>query len=155
MLNVEAFLNTQTDQALDTSLPPVPVGEYKAISEPLDKDSFSTFDYKKGERTGQKGYRLTLYWKIDDEAAGPDFNGRKVRQQFIVDVTADGNGLDFGKHKNIDLGKLREALGQNSVGQPWAPSMLGQQVAKIKTKQTFDQQDPAKVYSEVASVAKL
>jgi hypothetical protein len=154
MLNVETFLNTQTQDSMSTSLDPVPEGEFKAVSEPVTKDSFSDFKFSKGERAGQTGYRMTLFWKIDDESAG-EFNGRKVRQQFIIDVTADGNGLDAGKGKNIALGQLRAALGQNVGGQPWHPGMLGSQVAKIKVKQTFDKDDASKVYSEVATVAQL
>jgi hypothetical protein len=154
MLDPTQFLNTTVDQGMATSLDPVPEGEFKAISDPLDKDSFSSFDYKKGERAGTKGYRMTILWKIDDESAG-EYNGRKVRQQFIVDITADGTGLDYGKGKNITLGRLREALGQNQGGQPWAPSMLGSQVAKIKVKQRVDDQDASKVYSEVHEVVAL
>ena len=154
MLDPQSLLNTSTDQSTSTSLDPVPEGEFIALSAPIDKDSFSSFDYKKGDRVGQKGWRLTLFWKIQDESAG-EYNGRKVRQQFLIDLSADGTALDHGKGKNISLGRLREALRQNVSGQPWSPAMLGSQVAKIKVKQSFDDQDSSKIYSEVDSVTAL
>lgn len=154
MLDPTQFLNTQTTSALSTQLDPVPEGEYKAVSQAIDKDSFQSFDIKKGERAGQKGWRLNLVWKIDDEAAG-EYNGRMVRQQFFLDLNATGDGLDFGKGKNIGLGRLREALGQNQDGLPWAPSMLGSQVAKIKVVQRLDENDSSKIYNDVAAVTRL
>jgi hypothetical protein len=154
MFNAETFLNTQVSDAMSTQLDPVPKGEFKAVSQPVDANSFSTFDYKKGDRAGQKGHRMTVMWKIDDESAG-EYNGRTVRQQFIIDVTADGTGLDAGKGKNITLGRLREALGQNVGGQPWHPGMLGSQIAKISVDQRFDPDDASKIYNEVTSVVRL
>jgi hypothetical protein len=139
---------------MSTQLDPVPKGEFKAVSDPVSRESFSDFDYKRGDRAGQKGYRMTIHWKIDDESAG-EYNGRKVRQQFIIDTTADGSGLDFGKGKNITLGRLRDALGQNQNGQPWGPSMLGSQVAKITVDQRLDPEDSSKIYNEVTAVTKL
>lgn len=154
MLDPTQFLNTQTTSALSTQLDPIPKGEYKAVSQPLDKDSFQSFDIKKGERAGTKGWRLNLVWKIDDEAAG-EYNGRLVRQQFFLDLNPAGDGLDFGKGKNIGLGRLREALGQNQDGQPWAPSMLGSQVARIAVDQRLDENDPSKIYNDVVGVTRL
>lgn len=154
MFNAATFLNTQVSDAMSTQVDPVPKGEFKAVSEPVDETSFSDFDYKKGDRAGQKGYRMTIYWKIDDESAG-EYNGRKVRQQFIVDVTPDGQGLDAGKGKNISLGRLRDSLGQNVGGNPWHPGMLGSQVAKISVDQRFDENDASKIYNEVTAVKKL
>ena len=151
MFNAETFLNTTHTEAADTSLLPVPEGEYVALSSPVTAESFRDFDIKRGERAGQKGYAVDLEWTIDDEKLKAEL-GRtpKVRQSIMLDVTA-GGGLDFGKGKNVGLGRLREALNQNADGKPWSFAMLGSQVAKIKVKQRLYED---KIFAEVADVTK-
>lgn len=151
MFDLNTFLQTSTTEANSTQLDPVPEGEYTAISQLVDKDCFSTFDYKNGEKAGTKGFALTVKFKIADPKAG-EYDGRMVSYRTTIDVTPDGNGLDFGKGKNIGLGRLREALGQNRAGVPWGPSMLGGQVAKIVVKHEMDKQDSTKVYVRVDGV---
>lgn len=152
MFNAETFLVQTVDKAMSTSLDPINEGEYKAVSQPITKESFNSYDISKGDRAGQKGYSLNIGWKIDDARAGEQ-NGRIAYQRHYLDVTADGAGLDFGKGKNVSLGKLREVLGQNKDGMPWQPTMLGSQVALISVKQDPDKNDSSKIYSRVDSVA--
>ena len=45
-----------------------------------------------------------------------------VSKQIILDVTPNG-AIDTGKNKNIELGRLRAAAGQND-GQPWSVGHL-------------------------------
>jgi hypothetical protein len=151
MFNAETFLNTSHTEAADTSLLPVPEGEYVALSSPVSADSFREFDIKRGERAGQKGYALDLEWTINDEGIKASL-GRtpKVRQSIMLDVTS-GGGLDFGKGKNVGLGRVREALGQNQNGQPWSFAMLGSQVAKVKVKHRLYED---KIFAEVGDVTK-
>lgn len=154
MFNAEQFLNTTQTAANATKLDPIPAGVYKAVSQPITRESFDDYDIKNGPRAGTKGYSLNISWKLDDEAAG-EYNGRLAFQRCFLDITPDGNGLDMGKGKNIDLGKVREALGQNADGQPWQPSMLGSQVAMINVEQDVDKNDSSKVYSRVKSIAPI
>jgi hypothetical protein len=152
MFNAEIFLNTQTNQAADTQLIPVPEGEYTALSSSVTADSFRSFDIRRGDRAGQKGYALDLEWTINDEELKRTLGREpKVRQSLMLDMTADGTGLDFGKGRNIGLGRLREALGQNKDGQPWSFAMLGSQVARVKVKHRMVDD---KVYAEVGEVTK-
>jgi hypothetical protein len=151
MFNPEVFLNTTTTSAADTQLLPVPEGEYTAVSSPVTKDSFRTFDIKRGARAGTKGMSLDLEWTINDEALKAELGREpKVRQSMMLDTTGDGSGLDFGKGRNIGLGRLREALGQNKDGQPWSFAMLGSQVARVKVKHRMVED---KVYAEVSEVS--
>jgi len=76
----------------------------------------------------------------------------KVRQSLMLDVRADG-ALEFGKGKNVGLGRVREALGQNSTGRPWSFPMLGGQLAKVKVKHRLDTAT-GRTYVEVTDVAK-
>ena len=62
----------------------------------------------------------------------------------------------FGKNQNWKLGQVREAVSQNSDGEPWNPSMLKNAgPALLKVKQKADKNDPSKMNSNVVSVAPL
>lgn len=129
-LNTEEFLQTTSDEALDDHIDPCPAGEYIAIA---GKPKTADFTYKKGEHEGETGYRMIVKWDIQDEEVKKTL-GRgtvSVTQSVLLDVTPEGN-LDMGKGKNIGLGQIRTALGQNKGGQPWSPSMIEGQPAKIK-----------------------
>lgn len=153
MFNPETFLSTTHTEAADTSLSPVPEGEFTAVSSPITADSLRQFDIKRGDRAGTKGMALDLEWTINDDAVKAEL-GRtpKVRQSIMLDLTSDGMGIDFGKGKNVGLGRLRTALGQNQNGQPWNFSMLGNQVAKVKVKHRIVED---KIYAEVSDVAAI
>jgi len=47
-----------------------------------------------------------------------------VRQSCWLDFTPDGSALDMSEGMNVDLGILRESLGQNDSSRPWSPSEL-------------------------------
>lgn len=152
MFNPELFLNTTVTSSTDTQLLPVPEGEYLALSSPVTADSFRTFDIRKGARAGSKGMALDIEWTINDESLKTELGREpKVRQSLMLDTTSDGTGLDFGKGRNIGLGRLREAFGQNQDGQPWSFAMLGNQVARVKVKHRLVED---KVYAEVSEVTK-
>lgn len=149
--NPEQFLNTAYSEANSTELVPVPEGEYIAVSGGIGPDSFKKFKIGKGERAGQDMYRLDVEWTINDDSGQlKELLGReaKVRQGIMLDMSKDGT-LDFGKGRNVSLGRLRAALGQNLGGKPWSFSSVGGQVAKIKVKHRIDGD---RTYVEVADV---
>lgn len=132
-LNTEEFLQTTTEAALDDHLDPCPPGEWLAMaSAPEIKD----FEFKKGDRIGETGYRMVIKWEIQDEEARRLVDREKltVTQSILLDITEDGTGLDMGKGKNIGLGQIRTALGQNTPGASWSPAMITGQPAKLKVK---------------------
>lgn len=148
--NPELFLQTTHTEAADTVLLPVPEGEFLAVSSPVTAESIRQFDIKRGERAGTKGLAVDVEWTInDDEVKTALGRTPKVRQSLMLDLTPDGNGIDFGRGKNVGLGRLRDALGQNQNGQPWNFSMLGNQVARIKVKHRMHED---KIYAEVTEV---
>lgn len=152
--NPEQFLSSTFNESNSTELLQVPEGEYTAVTEPVTAESFRTFDYKKGERAGQKGVMLHLTWSINDESGAlSEYLGRapKVRQSLTLDF-GPGGTLEFGKGKNVSLGRLREAFNQNLTGRPWSFTMLGGQVARIKVKHRID---GGNTYAEVSEVTKL
>ena len=74
-----------------------------------------------------------------------------VRQGIMLDIT-DSGGLDMGKGRNIGLGRLREAIGLNTPGQPFSFSMVAGRVAKVNVSHRIDGEN---IYAEVKGVAKL
>lgn len=147
--NPESLLGANYEEANSTELVPLPDGDYLAVSDPITAESFKQFDITKGERAGQKGLMLFVGWNIsDDDGKLKEALGRspKIRQSIMLDVTKDG-GLEFGKGRNVSLGRLREALGQNGNGRPWTWSMLGGQAARIKVGKKGE-------YTNVLDVAK-
>lgn len=137
MLSVEQFLGTSVDAANSTKvklIPERPEGYRAQIA--TDGIGLASFKFKKGDRAGQPGYRMTVKWEIDDPDKSIEKEiGRKpiVTQSIMLDITSEG-ALDMGEGKNVQLGRLREAIGQNANGRPWAPAMLIGQMARINIK---------------------
>lgn len=154
--NPELFLNMTFDESNSTELLPVPDGEYIATSDPITEKSFLEYDIKNGDRAGQKGRSLIVVWNINDEdGVLKALLGRSptARQNIMLSIKPNGD-MDFGKGQNVELGRLREAMGQNGSGTPWSFAMLGGKVGKIAIKTTLNAKDQ-KMYTNVTKVAKL
>lgn len=137
----DLFMNQQTTEASSTQYVPIPVGEYMAVIKEV-----------KAGTAGDKPV-LNVTWKIDDQGVRDEtgLEEPSVRQTLWLDLTP-GGGLDSGKGKNVGLGKLREALGQNTPGQPWSPGMLVGQVAMVQVGHRSGK-EPGEVYADVKAVA--
>jgi hypothetical protein len=124
MFDPETFMSQIIDQPLETEFLMVPQGEYTATIDDFTSEAFEQihFEYKKGPRAGTPGVmtKFTLPFVIQDDAVKTELGRDKlvVYKQLILDVGDDG-GLDWGKNKNIDLGRIRAAVGQNDPG-PWS-----------------------------------
>lgn len=154
--NPEVFLNTTYDQPNATELKQIPEGEYTAISGPITAGSLRSYDIKRGQRAGERGYSLDIEWTLNDEDGRiKEIIGRepKVRQGIMLDIKKDGT-LELGEGRNVNLGRLRKALKQNGTGQPWSFAMLGGQVARVKVKHRIDEATQ-KTYVEVVDVASV
>lgn len=143
--NPDTFLNTETDAANSTEYTPVPEGEFNA----------SIKSVKPRVLTDGRAV-LDVTWTVDDEQARQDTGMAEpsVRQTVWLDTTESG-GLDFGKGKNVGLGKLREAVNQNQAGKAWAPGMLLGQVAKVKVVHSIDKRDGKTINADVKAVLPL
>jgi len=143
------FLDAQFEGAMDTKVIPVPVGEYIAVVEKVD-----TRAWQSKADPSKSGIALDVTWNIDDagvkEATGRD--KVTVTQSIMLDLTPAG-GLDFGKGRNVRLGRLREALGLNVPGQPFGFRMLEGKVAKITIGHRPGQQ-PGDVFADVNEVVR-
>lgn len=140
----DMFMNQQTDDASSTTYVPVPEGEYQALLKEV-----------KAAVVGDSKPVLNVTWAIDDQAVRDETGLPEptVRQTIWLDLTPQG-GLDMGKGKNVSLGKLREALGQNEPGRPWSPGMLCGQVAIVKIGHRTGR-EPGEIFADVKAVSAL
>lgn len=128
--NAEQFMNTEVTGEMNTEYVPIPEGEYRAVIKEVSA------------RTTPNGSPLLeVIWIIDDQEVR-DLIGMDeptARQTVWLDINEQTNGLDFGANKNVMLGRLREALGQND-GQPWSPTRMMGQVATVNLKHRITDQ---------------
>ncbi len=91
---------------------------------------------------------------LDDEIK--ESAGREVvtyRYKAFVDHDDNGN-WDFGKGRNVKIGQLREALGQNDPNTPWSAGMLADQGPILGRITHTDGKDGRK-YAEVSRVTAI
>lgn len=146
--NPEQFLGTTTEEIGSTKYTQVPEGERLGQVTKVDAREVNS------ERTGQTYTVLELTWSFNDEESKrvTGLENPSARQTIFVDRKADGS-LDFGVNKNIQLSRLREAVGQARTGRPWAPSHLIGATAICLVSHGMDQQgDPR---AEVRRVAPM
>lgn len=155
--NPELLMGLTVNDANSTEIIQIPEGEYIGVIGGIGADNFRSYDIRKGPNAGSKGYSLDMKVALNDEGGQlKEHLGREpeVRYSIMMDVTKDGT-IDMGKGRNVGLGRLREAVGQNGTGRPWSFGMLGGQVVKVKVKHRIDNNvTPARTYAEVADVTK-
>lgn len=143
----EQFLNQEHTEATSTTVEPVPEGEYSAQIENVTAKKVET-------KNGDEIVIMDIIWDIldDDVKASLGRDKVTVKQGLILDLTDEGS-LDFSKGKNVRLGRLREALGQNKDGKPWSPGKMIGESATVQVTQRPDKNDPEVIYNDVGRVA--
>ena len=155
--DASAFLNQTVDGPLSTSVPACPEGEYKMMITG-DGNISDWFGEAKWEKNGVQHTAATLTIPVEvlDDSVRQKLGREKVmsRIKMFLDMTADKK-LDTSEGKNVRLGALRAALGQNE-GSGWTFARLkgaGPFIGKVT--QRSDQKDPSIKYDEVSRVSKL
>ncbi|MBM3272900.1 hypothetical protein FJY94_06585 [Candidatus Kaiserbacteria bacterium] len=147
--DADVFMNTAVSGSNDTRVAQADPGEYLAVADSIE---FDTFAGKSDKSLGKTFYKLRVKWSIDDagvkEALGRD--KVTVAQDMFLDMT-DGGSLDMGKGRNVSLGRLREAIGQNDPARPWSPNMIVGAVAKVKVEHEVVK---GEIYAKVTGVTK-
>ncbi len=144
--DAELFLNQSVEGESETRYTPIPEGDYIAM-----------IDEKLAMREINDSPVLDVTYVIDDEElrAKLDMERLTVRQSIFLDIDETGN-IALGTNKNVKLGRLREALGQNTSGQTWNPGMLaGAGPLKIKVIQRPDTNDPTIIYNDVRGTTSM
>lgn len=141
----DLFLNIGTEEAMETAFPAIPDGDYPAFITKLEANKFDGKDGK------PDSYLLEVTWELTDEAVKAETGLEKptARQRVFLDVAPSG-ALLTGKGKNIQLGRLRETLGQNRPGQPWNPNML---LGNFGTVRVRSEERNDRLYANVVAVA--
>jgi len=137
--SADAFMGTEVEGVGETEYTPIPEDEYTALIKEVKADT-----------TPKGNPFLELIWIIDSQPVR-DLIGMEeptVRQTLWLDIS-DMGSLEFGKNKNIQLNKVRAALGQND-GKPWSPNMMRGQVAKVLIKHRLGEQ--GQIYADVKAV---
>lgn len=146
--SLDALQNIIVEEVGSTEVTPVPMGDHNAY---IEKQELKTWQ-KKDDPT-ISGVKLLVTWNIEDQAVR-DLLGRDkvfVQQDIMLEVDENGD-LPMGKGRNVDLNRLRAAVGMNQAGRPFSfPNLVGQQ-ARITVKHDLDRDDPNKVYARVKAV---
>ena len=146
-----SFLMQETSDQMDTQFVLIPAGEYPAMIKTVEA------------RQQQNPNDPTVLWTILDVTYAIDDAGVReetdqteptIRQSIFLDL-GDDNKLDTGKGKNVNLGRLREAVGLNQPGQAFSFGALVGQACVVAVKHTPDKKDPEITYANVNKVAKL
>lgn len=142
------FLNQSVDGPMSTSFVPVPEGDYTAAiaGDPEVRQWTGRQDPSK------TGLALDLEWEIDDPMLRQELARDRivVKQGIMLDLNTNG-GLDTGKGRNVQLGRLREATGLNSGAFNFR--MLAGKMAKVSVKHRVA--PDGQVFAEVKGVAPL
>lgn len=115
-----------------TEFIPFPAGDHDFIIIESKVDMWSS------QEKGTSGLKLVL--KVDPidadgkikEETQRDKN--ELKYEVMLDVTEDGRGLDFGKGKNVRLGRLREYCDLNRPGQDFNFSMFVGKMVRLTVK---------------------
>ena len=144
----ETFMHEEVGTTMEVSFTPVDEGEYTAYIDSAEAESVTTND-------GPKPVLNIVYALTDDEVkAALDLEKPTVRQTVWLDFDDQTGGLAFGLNKNVRLGRIREAVGQNVDGAPWSPSMLvGAGPVVIKVGHRFNKETGEGPYADVQKVA--
>lgn len=138
----DQFAQMPIEGANATEFIPIDEGEYPGV---IQKYEF---------RPTEKGQLiLDITWKVDDQQQ-QEKTGREnltARQSIFLDRLPNGS-LDMSQGKNVQLGRLREALGMNTPGQAFTFTMLTGQAARVKVKNRKYEDD---IFSEVKGVTRL
>lgn len=147
--NVNAFLSATTDAPMSTQPMKAPAGKYRArVANPESPDDVATkwFQAPSGARTW---WKLAIPFEIIDETLLASMNRKqplRVVSDWTLDIDSATNAPTTAPGKNIDLGRLRAALGQNAPGVPWSFSQLfgagPVMVEIVHRKNPKDESDP-------------
>lgn len=143
------FLDQQETGASSTYIEPIPAGEYTAVVRSTDVREIET---KRG-----KSQILDITWELQDQDLKVSLDRESVtaRQSVFLDLTPEMR-LDMGKGKNVQLGRVREALGQNDPGRPWSVrNLLGAGPVLIRITQRADDNDTDRIFNDVKAVSRL
>lgn len=151
----DAFMNANVDAPMSTQMLLTPEGEYSAMVDDFDSSALRTVTFTDKNGAQQERKVLSIPYVLNDPALQAKLGRDRVvhREDYWLDFDANG-ALSTEEGKNVRLGQLRQALGQNAG--PWAPGNLkGAGPLMIAIKHTSDKRDPTKKYANITKYAKV
>ena len=146
LFDVSELSEANVSSANSTNIIPCPEGEFPAI--------IKKFDIRAWSKEDRSGVMLDVHLDIDD-ANALEVTQRDeviVRHSCSLDVIKGPNGkpmIDERPGTNIDLGRLRTAVGMNTQGQDFNLNMLIGQPVKVLVTHRQNPDNPEEVYAEV------
>lgn len=153
VFNAEKFMNTTMQGPTSTVVLVCPEGEYKAFIDDGDK----AIQFRDGDASRNLSPQCVVLFAITGDQQPNQFLKRDkvlVPMTCWLDLDEAGEGLDLGEGKNVGLGRIRKAIGQNE-GTFNPPMMKGKGPVLIKVGHRADKNDPTIKYAEVTRVAAI
>lgn len=150
--DAKAFMDASTKAPLSTTIEVCPEGTFPFI---IDTDE-NAIGFRSGTTDKGEWVRFEVTAICQDEKVRAQLGRDRVTARFggFVDIDPKTGNLDTSKGKNVALGQLREALGQNS-DKAWNWNMLKGAGPFLGTvKHTTDSQDETRKYANITRVAK-
>jgi len=147
-----AFMQAASDP-MPTQMSVCPEGEYPFMID-SDAKSVAVKNIKGvGKESGKPYdfYQMEIICLLADEAVKAKLNRGKVTVHYRVNLDISDGKLEQGDGRNVGLGRLREALGQNTPG--WKPADLlgaGPFIGKVEHTTVKDA-----TYADIVRVAKI
>lgn len=122
--DVDAFMNTTVDAPMSTEMPKTPEGEFRVVIGEINRDSFKTLQVNDDKSpTGKREASiLSVPMIIRDQPINVKADRETIVHYETFFLDFDNGKLDTREGKNVNLGKLRDVLGQNVPG--WTPMHL-------------------------------
>lgn len=143
------FLNVVYTETHATQYVPIPEGVYPCMTGTPNVVSGNS------KTDGKPWYRLDLPIVIDDAGVREAMGRDEVKSKFSVMLDVENGVLASGTGRNVQLGRLRDALGLNNPGEEFTMSMLGGRTAKCSVTHRAHPTRSGEVIAEVNELAPL
>ena len=149
--DAEKFISSTTAAPLSTQTLLCPEGEYRAFID----DGEKALSFRNGTGSNGEWHQMSVLCNIADDNVKAQLKRDKILVPLNIWLDIKGDGLDIEEGKNVGLGRLRKALGQNT-SDAWAPAMMkGKGPLMVKVGHRSDPKDPEVKYAEVTRVSAI
>lgn len=153
----DTFMQQTVDGPMSTEITKCPEGEFQFMIDDFDAKAFRIIEWP-DKNTGDQREGLIFECPclcMDDGVKQQLGRDRvTVPVKMFIDRTPDGK-LDWGKDKNVKLGRLREAVNQNGAG-PWQTLQLrgaGPFIGRVA--HVADKKDPSITRAEIVRTTRI